>query len=251
MSWQGRKVWLVGASEGIGEATARLLAQKDATVCVSARSRDRIDAFVASLPGQGHFALTLDVTQMESMKQAWQEITARWGCADTVIYNAGAYDPLSAANFDLAKTERMLDVNFRGALRMLDCILPPMLARKSGHIVLMASIAAYRGMPNALGYGASKAALLHLAENMKLDLEPKGLKIQAVNPGFVKTSLTDKNKFDMPFIISPQLAAERIVRGMEGDSFEIHFPKRFTFILKTLRILPYRLYFKIASKIAA
>jgi len=247
--FSGKKIWLVGASEGIGEAVARALAADGATVCVSARSKDKIEALVASLPGAGHLALTLDVTKEETVRQVWQELSSRWNGVDIALYNAGTYDPLSCKDFSLAKAEQMLDVNFRGALRMLDCIIPPMVAKKSGHIVLVASVAAYSGLPRALGYGASKAALLHLAENMRVDLADSHIKVQVVSPGFVKTRLTDKNEFPMPFIITPELAAERIVKGMESNCFDIHFPKRFTLGLKTLRLLPYWLYFMLVSKI--
>lgn len=243
----GKKIWLVGASEGIGESLAGALALRGAQVCVSARSKDKIEALVAALPGSGHMALSLDVTDGDSVRRAWQELCARWGTADTMVYNAGTYDPMSVKDFDLAKTERMLDVNFHGALRVLDCIIPPMVSRKSGHIVLVASIAAYSGLPKALGYGASKAALLHLAENAHIDLADSHIKVQVVSPGFVKTRLTDKNEFPMPFIITPEIAAERIAAGMESNCFDIHFPKRFTLILKTLRLLPYWLYFQLVK----
>ncbi len=247
--FSSKKIWLVGASEGIGESVARMLAAQGAQICVSARSAEKLQALVASLPGAGHVALPMDVTKPENVKAAWQDLSSRWSVIDTVVYNAGAYDPLSVRDFDLEKTERMLDVNFRGALRILDCIIPGMVKRKAGHIVLVASVAGYRGLPKALGYGASKAALLHLAENAKIDLADSGIKVQVVSPGFVKTRLTDKNDFNMPFIISADQAAKAMVAGMAGNGFDIHFPKRFTYIMKTLRLLPYRLYFAIADKL--
>jgi len=245
----GKKIWLVGASEGIGEEVAKSFAASTAQLCISARSQDKIQAIVNSLPGAGHVALPLDVTVEESVRKVWKELSSRWGGVDIVIYNAGVYDPLSAKDFDLAKTERMVDVNFLGALRVLDCVVPSMVARRSGHIVLVASVAAYRGLPRALGYGASKAALLHLAENMKIDLADCNIKVQVVSPGFVKTRLTDKNTFKMPFIITPELAAKRIIEGMASNRFDINFPKRFTYILKTMRILPYWLYFRLVGMI--
>jgi len=239
---KGKKIWLVGASEGIGAALASQLAAKGATLLLSARSKDKIEALAATLPGGNHAALALDVTALATIQEAWGHIS-NMGGIDIVIYNAGAYDPMSAREFNLEKTEGMLDVNFRGALRVLDCALPAFITRQSGHVVLVASVAAYSGLPNAIGYGASKAALLHLGENLRLDLDKSNIKVQVVSPGFVKTRLTEKNTFSMPFMVSPELAAERIVRGMATRDFEIHFPKRFTYILKFLRILPYRLYF--------
>jgi short-subunit dehydrogenase len=246
----GKRIWIVGASEGIGEALARRLAAMGARLALSARSKDKITALVNALPGSGHLALPLDVTQIDTVRAVWVELLTQWGGIDTVIYNAGAYEPMGAMKFDLGKSEHMLDINFRGALRVLDCVLPDFIARRSGHIVLVASVAAYSGLPNAIGYGASKAALLHLAENLRLDLARCDIKVQVVSPGFVKTRLTDKNTFKMPFIVSPQLAAERITQGMASDRFEIHFPRRFTLMLKCLSLLPYRLYFSIVKHMA-
>ncbi len=243
----GKKIWLVGASEGIGEELAKLFASAGAQVCISARSVDKISALVAALPGAGNIAMPLDVTKEDTVRQAWKDLSGRWGGIDIIIYNAGSYDPLSCRDFNLAKAEAMLDVNFRGALRVLDCVIPSMVARKSGHIVMVASVAGYRGLPKALGYGASKAALLHLTENMRIDLADSGIKVQVVSPGFVKTRLTDKNEFKMPCIITADVAAKEIVKGMAENGFDINFPKRFTYILKTLRMLPYWLYFKIAN----
>jgi len=247
--YTGRKIWLVGASEGIGAAAAVMLAQAGATLALSARNAEKLGELVATLPGQGHMSQALDVTDALSVRGAWNAIIAQWGSVDIVMYNAGAYTPLSAKEFDLKAAEQMLDVNFRGALRVLDCVIPGFVARKGGQIVLVASVAGYRGLPRAIGYGASKAALMHMAENLRIDLSDVGIKVQVVSPGFVKTRLTDKNDFNMPFIITADVAAKRIVDGMAGSAFEIHFPKRFSLILKTLRMLPHRLYFMLANKI--
>ena len=245
----GKKIWMVGASEGIGEALAYRLAAEGATIALSARNIEKLKTLAAALPGQGHLALALDVTQQEMISAAWAEIERQWGKIDILIYNAGVYDPMSARQFDLEKVEQMLDVNFRGALRVLHCALPIFIARGAGHIVLVASVAAYSGLPNAIGYGSSKAALLHLAENMRLDLAKSDIQVQVVSPGFVKTRLTDKNNFKMPFMVSAEVAAERIYRGMLSTCFEIHFPRRFTYALKFLRLLPYRVYFALVKNI--
>jgi short-subunit dehydrogenase len=242
----GKKIWLVGASEGIGECVAMMLAATGAQLVLSARSRDKLQSLAASLPGSGHTAQALDVTDAASVRSAWNEIAARGGI-DTVIYNAGTYEPLSAKDFDLAKSEHMLDVNFRGALRVLDCVIPGFVQNKGGHIVLVSSVAAYRGLPRAIGYGSSKAALYHLAENLKIDLSDCNVKVQVVCPGFVKTRLTEKNSFKMPFIITPEKAADQIVAGIASNRFEIHFPKRFTLILKSLQLLPHRVFFFLAE----
>ncbi len=239
--FHAQTIWLIGASEGIGAALAERLAREAATLVLSARQAEKLEALKMRLAGQGHRILPMDVTDERSVEAAWQSFGTT--PPDMVIYNAGAYEPLSAKQFDLARTELMLDVNFRGALRMLAHVLPAMQARRSGHLVLVASVAAYRGLPKAIGYGASKAALLHLAENLRTDLEDTGICVQVVNPGFVKTRLTDKNDFSMPFLITPAQAAAEIVHGLQQGGFDIHFPKRFTLLMKLLRILPYRAYF--------
>ncbi len=171
-----------------------------------------------------------------------------WGLPDIVIYNAGTYEPMGAKAFNIHQAEIMVDVNFRGSLRILSYILPAFFARGSGHIVLVGSVAGYSGLPNAIGYGASKAALIHLAENLHADLQQTTIKVQLVNPGFVKTRLTEKNTFAMPFIITPETAAQRIVLGMSSTRFEIAFPMRFVWILKFLRLLPYSIYFWLLKK---
>lgn len=245
----GKKIWLVGASEGIGAVTAMQLAAAGAQLAVSARSAEKLDALVAQLPGAGHVAQALDVTSEESVRAAWNALVLLWGGIDIVIYNAGTYTPMSAKAFNLAATEQMVDVNFRGALRVLDCVIPGFVAKQGGQIVLVASVAAYRGLPRAIGYGASKAALLHLAENLAIDFSDTGIKVQVVCPGFVKTRLTEKNSFDMPFIMEADAAAKRIVDGLASSRFEIHFPKRFSLILKTLQLLPHKLYFMLANRL--
>ena len=247
--FRGKRIWLVGASTGIGEALAVRLAEAGAQLILGARSAERIADLAIRLPasasGKQHHAVPVDVTSLQSVKAAWDTLAASGESIDMIIYNAGAYDPMSAQQFDLAKAEAMVDVNFSGALRVLSCVLPDFVARNEGPIVLVASVAAYSGLPNAIGYGASKAALLHLAENLRVDLARSRIKVQAVSPGFVKTRLTAKNSFPMPFIITPEAAADHIMRGLAGNSFEIHFPKRFTYILKFLKLLPYSIYFRL------
>lgn len=240
MTFSGKQVWLIGASEGIGEALAKQLARAGAVLTLSARNSDRLATLQRELGAQHRLAV-MDVTDPETIARAWA--VAASPLPDLVIYNAGTYEPMDATQFDLAKAERMVEVNFTGALRVLSHILKPMIAANAGHIALVASVAGYRGLPAAIGYGASKAALLHLAENLKADLAHTQLKVQVINPGFVKTRLTDKNDFAMPAIISPERAADYIVQGLSGSAFEIHFPKRFSRIMKLLAALPAPLYF--------
>jgi short-subunit dehydrogenase len=190
----------------------------------------------------------LDVCDKDSVTHAWEELTQTFTTIDTVIYCAGAYEVMSAENFKLDVAEQMINVNLTGALRVLKMVIPMLIQHQQGHIVLIGSIAGYRGLPNAIGYGASKAGLIHLAENLKCDLAQHNIKVQVINPGFVKTQLTDKNTFSMPFILSPEQAAKQIVTAMTNKSFESRFPFVFANGLKLLSKLPYWLYFYLIRK---
>ncbi len=240
--WQDRVVWLVGASTGIGRATAELLHARGATVVVSARSSATIEAFAQQHPGS--LALPLDVTDRAALHAAAQCIVERFGRIDMVVYCAGYYKAMRATRFDLDEMLRHQQVNYVGALHLLAAVLPVLLRQKAGHLSLVASVAGYRGLPNSLAYGPTKAALINLAQTLYLDLQPQGLGVSVVNPGFVETALTSQNEFAMPALITPAAAAQEIVAGWEAGRFEIHFPKRFTLWLKALGHLGDALYFK-------
>ncbi len=246
--WQGKTVWIVGASSGIGSATASQLHALGAHVVVSARKAALLDDFVSRHPGST--ALTLDATDRAAVHAATQTLLAT-GPLDCVVYCAGHYNAMRAFAMDVDDMVRHMDVNYMGALYLLEAIVPPMVARGQGHISLVGSVAGYRGLPNALAYGPTKAALINLAETLYLDLKPKGLGVSIINPGFVETPLTAGNKFDMPALITPAQAAAAIIAGWRNGVFEIHFPKRFTLALKLLRILPNRLFLYLASRIKA
>ncbi len=239
--WKGRVVWLVGASTGIGRATAERLHALGATVVVSARTQAALDSFVADHPGSA--AIALDATDREAMHTAAQGIVARHGRIDLAVYAAGTYTALRATEFDLDVAIRHQQVNYVGALVMLDAVLPQLLRQGQGHLSLVSSVAGYRGLPQSLAYGPTKAALINLAETLYLDLHPRGLGVSVINPGFVETPLTAQNDFHMPALISPEVAALEMIRGWERGHFEIHFPKRFTLWLKALRLLAYGPYF--------
>ena len=157
---------------------------------------------------------------------------------------------MRAESLDLADMLRHVEVNYLGALKVLDAVLPALLARGAGHISLVGSVAGYRGLPQSLAYGPTKAALINLAETLYLDLHAKGIGVSIINPGFVATPLTAGNAFDMPALLTPDQAADAIVAGWAQGAFEIHFPKRFTLWLKLLRILPNRVFFKLVGKVA-
>ena len=243
--WRGQHVWLIGASTGIGRATAALLHRRGAQVTLSARSAAALDAFVTEHPGAQ--ALPLDATDAHALRTAAQSLLQQHGRIDLAMYCAGHYRAMTATDFDLADALRHQQINVVGALNLLDAVLPPLLrqaaAGQPAHLSLVASVAGFRGLPNALAYGPTKAALINLAEVLYLDLHTLGAGVSLINPGFVETPLTAQNRFHMPALITPQAAAEAIVAGWEKGEFEIHFPKRLTRLLKAMRHLPDRLYF--------
>lgn len=244
--WRGRRIWLVGASTGIGLALAKRLHALGATVIVSARKADALQAFANQHPGS--IALPLDVTDAHAVQTAAKAALAG-GPLDLVCYCAGHYRAMRATAIDLPDLLRHHEVNTVGALNLLAAITPGMVTRGQGHISLVSSVAGFRGLPQSLAYGPTKAALINLAETLYLDLQPHGLGVSVINPGFVETPLTAQNQFHMPALISPEQAAQAIVQGWEAGEFDIHFPKRFTRVMKLLRLLPYRLYFPAVRRI--
>jgi NAD(P)-dependent dehydrogenase (short-subunit alcohol dehydrogenase family) len=243
--WHGKTVWIVGASSGIGSATASALHARGAHVVVSARNAASLDAFVVQHPGCT--ALALDATDRAAVHAAAAALLEQ-GPLDCVVYCAGHYTAMRGFAMNLDDVLRHVDVNYNGALYVLDAVVAPMVARGQGHISLVGSVAGFRGLPNALAYGPTKAALINLAETLYLDLKGKGVGVSIINPGFVQTPLTAGNTFNMPALITPQQAAVEILRGWSRGAFEIHFPKRFTLWLKLLRILPNRLFLYLVAK---
>ena len=245
----GKRFWLVGASAGIGRQLALRLAHEGAAIAASARDGAALARLVEELApaksaGAVHAAVPFDVTDSAGTLAAFENV----GEVDGVIYCAGAYEPMSARRPHLGALEKIVDVNFTGALRVLAACVPAFCRRGSGHILLIGSLSGYRGLPDAWGYGATKAALIHLAENLRCDLRGSGVAVQVCNPGFVATRLTDKNRFRMPFIMAPDAAADRIVRGMKRGRFEIAFPFAMTAALKLLSALPRPVYFSLLAR---
>ena len=251
--WHGRHVWLIGASTGIGAALASQLHAAGAQVTVSARNSAQLAAFTAAHPGS--LALTLDVTDALAVTQAVAQAMSPIGAhhpPDCVVYCAGHFHAMRADATDLSDWLRHDDVNYRGVLHVLAALLPQWLQKPATlprHISLIGSVAGYRGLPNSLAYGPTKAALINLAEALYTDLRPHKIGVSLINPGFVETPLTAHNAFPMPAMISPAQAAAAILKGWARGDFELHFPRRFTVWLKLLRLLPYRWYFGITQRL--
>ena len=246
--WRGKRVWLLGASSGIGAAMAQALAERGARVCLSSRRPDVLESMRSDLPGADHLAVACDAGRAEDMAAAASQLKAVWSGVDVAIYLAGDYVPLRADDFTPDAVRSLCEVNYLGAVNFSHAVLPLLPRDDSGGLVLVSSVAGYRGLPKALGYGPAKAALIHFAETLFLDLRPRGTGVWVVNPGFVATRLTAQNDFHMPALITPEAAAEAFLQGLASGRFDIHFPKRFTRFMKLLRLLPYSLYFRLAAR---
>ena len=242
--WTGKRYWLVGASEGLGLALAERLSRAGAEVVLSARSPERLAEAVAAMPGRAR-AVVADVGDAASVAAAAAEV----GEVDGVVFLAGVYWPMTAKEWDTKAVETMIDVNLTGAARVVGAVLPAMLARGRGHIVLTGSLSGFRGLPRAIGYGASKAGLVSLAESLRCDLEGSGVEVQLANPGFIRTRLTDKNAFNMPQIMEPEAAALAMFEHMESGRFARSFPVPFAWVFRLSQLMPDWLYFRIFSKL--
>lgn len=248
--WCGKRVWLLGASSGIGAALAQALAERGAFVALSSRHADSVERMRTTLPGAGHLAIACDATSPAQLESACAQLFSQWACVDVAIYLAGDYVPLRADDFTPDAMRRLCEVNYLGAVNFAHAVLPMLSRGDAGGLVLVSSVAGYRGLPKALGYGPPKAALIHFAETLFLDLRPRGIGVWVVNPGFVATRLTAQNDFRMPGLITPEAAAAAFLAGLASGRFDIHFPKRFTRFMKLLRLLPYSLYFRLAARTA-
>ncbi|MEY8876276.1 MAG: SDR family NAD(P)-dependent oxidoreductase [Leptothrix sp. (in: b-proteobacteria)] len=244
--WRDQVVWLVGASTGIGRTLADQLAERGARVAVSARNAEALQAFAGTHTNR--LALPVDAADAGSLAAAADALMARWGRIDLVLYCAGHYQAQRATAYDLPQMLRHQQINYVGALNLLDAVLPVLLTQGCGHLSLVSSVAGFRGLPQGLAYGPTKAALINLAETLYLDLSPRGIGVSVINSGFVETPLTAQNGFAMPALISTDEAARQILAGWARGEFEVHFPKRFTRVLKLLRLLPDALYFPLVRR---
>lgn len=244
--WAGQRVWIIGASSGIGAALATTLLQRGAHVAVSARREEALQAVVA---GQDEArVLAFDFTDAAAFARVAEALFREWGGIDLVLFCAGAYAPMRSWQLDPQEIDRLLAINLRAPMTAAAALIPRLLKQGNGALAFVSSVAGYRGLPKAAAYGPTKAALINFAETLYLDLAPRGLSVYLINPGFVATPMTAANDFRMPALISPQQAAEEIIAGFGRGAFEIHFPRRFTLWLKLLRLLPYGLYFALVRR---
>ncbi len=248
-SLKNKKIWIIGASAGIGAALAKELSEQGAILALSARDEGNLNELKNSLSDSQHLIFPLDVTDSDKVLKTANAIAASFGEIDSVIFMAATYQPHSNAGYtDINIAKHIIDVNFNGAMNLVHAVLPILNKQKESQLVLCASVAGFRGLPSGQPYCASKAALINYAESLKL--EQPNIDVKLINPGFVKTRLTDKNDFKMPFIITPEKAAKEIAAGLKSRSFEIHFPKKFTYIMKLISILPNCLYFALARMVS-
>ncbi len=244
----GKYIWILGASSGMGAALAKELAGRGAILALSARREEKLKALAQTLEGEHHIIAPLDVADPKSIENAQTLILKQVPRIDSAIFMAAIYSPHDGQKKSLSFIHDMLNVNMGGAFNLIDCVQEQFEKQRQGQLVLCASVAGYRGLPNGQPYCATKAALINLGESLKVELEPKNIDVKIICPGFVKTPLTDKNDFPMPMIIEADEAARAIAKGLTSKSFEIHFPKKFTFIMKILRVLPNSLYFWLSRK---
>ena len=243
-----KKIWITGASSGIGKALALKFAQEGWQVAASARRESLLNEI--SELNKNISSFPLDVTDKERCKEVFEEIKNKYQNIDICFFSTGTWDPKKEKDIDAEQIENVMKVNFFGTLNCIKAVEEYLKNKKYGHISIVSSVAGYRGLPNSTGYGASKAALNNLAESLYFDFGRHNVRVSLVSPGFIKTPMTDKNQFRMPFLKTPEFAADKIYNGLvNGSSFEIDFPKELTLILKLLKILPNRLYLYLIKKL--
>ena len=243
-----KNIWITGASSGIGRALALKFANEGWQVAASARRESLLNEI--SELNENISSFPLDVTNKDDCKETFELIKNKYQNIDICFFSTGTWDPKKEKEIDVDQMKKVMEVNFFGTLNCIKAVEKYFREKNSGHISIVSSIAGYRGLPNSTGYGASKAALNNFAESLYFDFGRYNVRVSLVSPGFIKTPMTDKNEFKMPFLKTAEFAADKIYKGLiNGSSFEIDFPKELTLILKFLKILPDSLYFKIIKKL--
>jgi len=246
MSENQKKIWITGGSSGIGKALAEKFALEGWKVAVSARRKEILDDMANN---ENIYSYPIDVTNQDQVNNISSKIIDNFGSLDLCVFSSGTYDPKLEQEINIKQNKFVMETNFFGVLYCIKSVEKYFKEKKRGHISIVSSVAAYRGLPNSSGYGPSKAALTNLSESLYFDFKKHNVRISLISPGFIKTPLTDKNEFPMPFIKTPEFAAKKIFNGLtKSTAFEIHFPKELTFLLKFLRVLPYKVYLFLIDK---
>jgi len=246
MSENQKKIWITGASSGIGKALAQKFSSEGWKVAISARRKEILDEMAKD---KNIISFPLDVTNLDQVNNVFTKIINDFGNIDLCVFSSGTYDPKLEQEINIKQNKFVMETNFFGVLHCIKSVEKYFKDKKNGHISIVSSVAAYRGLPNSSGYGPSKAALTNLSESLYFDFKKYNVRISLISPGFIKTPLTDKNEFPMPFIKSPEFAANKMYNGLtKSKAFENHFPKELTLFLKFLRILPYNIYLFLISK---
>ena len=247
MRIRGSVTWITGGSSGIGAALAHELSRRGARVAITARRAALLEQVAASAPGEVR-AMPGDVREPEALRAGLAAVEADAGPIDLAVLNAGIWRQVDVRNWDSAIIRDHVESNFMGMVNSLDAVLPAMTARRRGTIVGVASVAGYRGYTRAEAYGPSKAAEINLLESLRIDLAPLGIDVQLVNPGFVRTPLTEQNDFPMPFMIEAPDAARRIAEAIEHGKAEAVFPLPYRIGMKLVRLAPIRLYTAVSRR---
>ena len=247
MSENQKKIWITGASTGIGKAVAEKFSKEGWKVAISARREELLKNIAQD---NNIFDYPLDVTDEKKVVEVFKKILEDFKNIDLCIFGAGTYEPKLEKEISQEQIRKTMEVNFFGVVNCVKTVEKYFKNIKNGHISIVSSIAGYRGLPNSSGYGPSKAALSNLAESLYFDFKKHNVKVSLISPGFIKTPMTDKNEFRMPFIKSPEFAAEKIYNGLvKSNAFEITFPKQLTMIFKLFKVLPNRIYLFLISKL--
>lgn len=241
-SFENLNVWLIGASSGIGRSLSFELLERGANIYISSRKKELLEE-IKTADSKKVTVLPLDVLKINEIENASAQIPK----IDLVIFLAADYSPMSVENFNAELANKIIDVNLKGAINLCSVVMPRMMKEKNGHMSFVASIAGYIGLPQSSIYGSTKAGLINFCETIYNELKPYNVDVSIVNPGFVKTNLTAKNEFEMPFIMTPKEAALEMIRGYGSGSFDIVFPKTFSYFFRFMRILPYSLHLRLVK----
>lgn len=240
--------WITGGGSGIGRALALALSRAGWRVAISGRDPDKLARARDADPHGRLFPAPLDVTDPDAVQATLADLERAHGPLSLAVFNAGDYQPMSLAEFDAGLFRHLAEVNYLGVVNGLAALLPLMRERGTGQIIVNASLSGYRGLPRAAPYGATKAALINLAESLHGECRAAGIRLRVLNPGFVRSALTDRNDFEMPFLTTPEAIAGHVVKRLDGNGFEIAYPRPMAWLMKALRLLPYRLYFPLVAR---